>query len=85
MSRGPAILVVTHGHAAATGYTRSGSVHVRAHSGVVADADAWEDGFAAKLLQGLSMRDPLARGTDRTLRTVGPDELREILHEAILR
>lgn len=30
MSRGPAILVVTHGDTTATGYTRSGSVHVRA-------------------------------------------------------
>jgi hypothetical protein len=85
MSRGPAILVVTHGHAAATGYARSGSVHLRARSDVVADADVWEEDFAAKLVQALTVRDLLARGTDRTLRTVGLGELREILHEAIIR
>jgi Na+-translocating ferredoxin:NAD+ oxidoreductase RnfE subunit len=52
---------------------------------VVADADVWEEDFAAKLVQALTVRDLLARGTDRTLRTVGLGELREILHEAIIR
>nr|WP_271209406.1 PfkB family carbohydrate kinase [Rhodococcus wratislaviensis]GLK33939.1 fructokinase [Rhodococcus wratislaviensis] len=41
MSRGPAILVVTHGAAGAMGYTRSGSVRVRGHRVDVADAAEW--------------------------------------------
>ncbi|QSE87346.1 carbohydrate kinase (plasmid) [Rhodococcus pseudokoreensis] len=39
MSRGPAIVVVTHGSAGATGYTRSGSVRVRGHRVDVAHGD----------------------------------------------
>jgi pfkB family carbohydrate kinase len=84
MSRGPAILVVTHGHTAATGYTRSGSVHVRGHRVEVADTAEWEDAFESGLLHALTTRDLLTRRTDRSLRTIGLDDLRGILHDANL-
>lgn len=85
MSRGPAILVVTHGHTAATGYTRSGSVHVRGHQVTVADTAEWEDAFVAGLLDALTARDLLTRRIDRRLRSIGLDDLRGILHDAIPR
>lgn len=84
MSRGPAILVVTHGDTAATGYTRSGSVHVRGHRVVVADPAEWEDAFVAGLLQALIARDLPDRRTERSLRSIGLDELRGILQDASL-
>ena len=84
MSRGPAILVVTHGHTAATGYARSGSVHARGHRGMVADTAEWEDAFVAGLLHAITARDLLARRTDRSLRSIGLDDLRGILHDANL-
>lgn len=84
MSRGPAMLVVTHGHTAATGYTRRGSVHVRGHRVMVADTAEWDDAFVAGLLHALTARDLLAPGTDRSLRSIGLDDLREILQDANL-
>jgi hypothetical protein len=84
MSRGPAILVVSHGHAAATGYTRSGSVHVRGQRGMVADTAQWEDAFVVGLLRALTARHLLGRRTDRSLRSIGPDDLRAILKDANL-
>jgi fructokinase len=85
MSRGPAILVVTHGNTAVTGYTRSGSVHVRGHRAMVADTLEWEDAFVAGVRHALTERDLLARSTDRSLRAIGLDDLRAILHDANLR
>nr|WP_271209255.1 PfkB family carbohydrate kinase [Rhodococcus wratislaviensis]GLK33747.1 hypothetical protein GCM10017611_05900 [Rhodococcus wratislaviensis] len=82
MSRGPAILVLTHGDTAATGYTRSGSVRVRGHRVEVVDTPEWEDAFMAGLLHALTGRDLLARRTDRRLRSIGLDDLRGILHHA---
>lgn len=82
MSRGPAILIVTHGDAAATGYIRGGSVRVR--GAAVSDPAEWADAFAAGLLQALTARDLLDRGTDRSLRSVSLEELRGILHDANL-
>lgn len=84
MSRGPAILIVTHGDTAAPGYIRSKSVHVRGHRVEVADTAEWEDAFVAGLLHALTARDLLARRTDRSLRTIGLDDLRGILHDANL-
>ncbi|RZL77414.1 MAG: carbohydrate kinase [Rhodococcus sp. (in: high G+C Gram-positive bacteria)] len=84
MSRGPAILVVTHGDTAATGYTRNGSVRVRGHRVEVADTAEWEDAFLAGLLHALTGRDLLARRTSRRLRTIGRDDLHRILHDATL-
>lgn len=84
MSRGPAILVVTHGDTAATGYIRSGSVYVRGHRVEVADTAEWEDAFMAGLLHALTARGLLGRRTDRSLRTIGLDDLRGILHDANL-
>lgn len=84
MSRGPAILVVTHGDGTATGYTRSGSVHVHGHRVERADSAEWDDTFVAGFLHALTARDLLARGVDRSLRTIGLDDLREILRDAHL-
>jgi fructokinase len=84
MSRGPAILIVTHGDTTATGYTRSGSVHVRGPRVMVADPAEWDDAFVAGLLQALTARDLLERRTDRGLRSIGLDDLRGILHDAEL-
>ena len=82
MSRGPAILIVTHRDTAATGYIRGGSVRVRGHRAAVTDRAEWEDAFVAGLLQALRTRDLLDRGADRSLRSVGLDDLRGILHDA---
>lgn len=84
MSRGPAILVVTHGDTAATGYTRSGSVHVRGHRVVVADLPSGRTPSWPGLLQALTARDLLDRRTERSLRSIGLDELRGILQDASL-
>jgi fructokinase len=84
MSRGPAILIVTHGDTAATGYTRSGSVHVRGPRVMVADLAEWDDAFVDGLLQALTARDLPERGTDRGLRSIGLDDLRGILGDAEL-
>jgi fructokinase len=84
MSRGPAILVVTHGHTAATGYTRSGSVHVRGRGAMVADIAEWEDAFGAGLLHALTASDLLTRRADRSLRSIALDDLQEILQDANL-
>ncbi len=84
MSRGPAILVVTHGNTAATGYIRSGSVHVRGHRVEVAGTAEWEDDFRAGLLHALTARGLPARWTGRSLRTIGLDDLRGALHDAFL-
>lgn len=80
MSQGPAILILTHGDAAATGYIRGGSVRVRGAAGI--DPAAWVDAFAAGLLQALTARD---LGTDRSPRSVGLDDLHGILHDANMR
>lgn len=82
MSRGPAILIVTHRDHAVTGYIRSGSVHVRGHRVEVAGTAEREDAFVAGLVHALASRDLLARRTDRSLRTIGLDDLRGILHDA---
>ncbi|ORA34550.1 hypothetical protein BST13_16140 [Mycobacterium aquaticum] len=84
MSRGPAILIVTDADTAATAYTRGGSVRIRAHRAVGTDPAEWEDAFVAGLLQALRARDLLDCGTDRSLRSVGLDDLRAILHDANL-
>ncbi|MUL65053.1 hypothetical protein BOO86_11310 [Mycobacterium sp. CBMA 234] len=85
MSRGPAILVVTHGHAAATGFAKSGSVRVRWHRDAVADAVHWERAFIGGLLPALTERGLLAGGAEARRRSIGPDDLRGILHDAVLR
>jgi hypothetical protein len=84
MSRGPAILILTHGGTAATGYTRRGALHAHGPVGVVVDSAEWENAFAAGLLHALTARDLLARKSDQNLRALGPDDLREILHDANL-
>jgi sugar/nucleoside kinase (ribokinase family) len=84
MSRGPAILVVTHGDTAATGYTRRGSVDVLGDRVEVADPAEWEDAFMAGLLDALTARDLLTLRTDRSLRTIGLDDLRGVLRDAYL-
>ncbi len=58
MSRGPAILVVTHGDTTATGYTRSGSVHVRGQRVAGTDTAEWEDAFMTGLLHALNAPEP---------------------------
>lgn len=83
MSRGPAILVVTHGDTTATGYTRSGSVHVRGQRFEGTDIAEWEDAFMDGLLRALNARNLPARRSDRTnLRSIGLDELRGLLRDA---
>lgn len=72
MSRGPAILVVTHGDTAATGFVKSGSVRVRWHRDSVADAGHRERAFIAGLLPALT-----GRGA------IGLDELRGMLQDAV--
>jgi hypothetical protein len=52
--------------------------------GVVVDSAEWENAFAAGLLHALTARDLLARKSDQNLRALGPDDLREILHDANL-
>lgn len=84
MSRGLAFLVVTHGDTAATGYTRSGSVHIRGRQTMVADRAEWEEAFVDGLLAVLATRGLLDRRTDRSLRSMGPEELKGILHDANL-
>jgi fructokinase len=84
MSRGPAIVVVTHGSAGATGYTRSGSVRVRGHRVDVAHTAGVGDAFMAGLLHAMSVRSLLARKAARRLRTIGLDDLHSILHHANL-
>lgn len=84
MSRGPAILIVTDGDSAATGYIRSGSVHVRGHRVEAEDTAEWEDAFVAGLLHALAARDLLARTTDRGLRATVLEDLRGVLHDAYL-
>jgi sugar/nucleoside kinase (ribokinase family) len=84
MSRGPAILIVTHGRTAATGYTRRGVLHAHGPAGVVVDTAKWENAFAAGLLNALTGRDLLTWRGDRNLRALGLDDLREILHDANL-
>jgi sugar/nucleoside kinase (ribokinase family) len=84
MSRGPAILIVTHGGTAATGYTRRGVLHARVPAGVVVDSAEWENAFAVWLLNALTGRDLLTWRGDRNLRALGLDDLREILHDANL-
>lgn len=83
MSRGPAILVVTHGDTTATGYTRSGSVHVRGQRVAGTDTAEWEGAFMTGLLHALNARNLPARKSDRkNLRSIGLDDLRGILHDA---
>ncbi|MFE5708931.1 PfkB family carbohydrate kinase [Rhodococcus koreensis] len=84
MSRGPAILVLTHSDTAATGYTRSGSVRVRGRRVEVANTAEWGDTFMAGLLHALTGRDLLAHRTDRRLRSIGLDDVRRILRDANL-
>ncbi|MFD7011470.1 PfkB family carbohydrate kinase [Rhodococcus jostii] len=84
MSRGPAIVVVTHGGAGATGYTRSGSVRVRSHRVDVAHSTGVGDAFMAGLLHTMTGRGLLGRHTGRPLRAIGIDDLRGILHHANL-
>lgn len=84
MSRGPAILVLTHGDGTVTGYTRSGSAHVRGHRSQVANAAEWEEAFVHGLLDALIARGLLAHGSGRSLRTIGLADLRGILHDANL-
>jgi fructokinase len=82
MSRGPAILIVTHRSTAVTGYTRSGSVHVPGHRVQVARVAEWEEAFADALVDALTARDLLDHRNDRNLRAIGLDDLRAILHDA---
>ena len=85
MSRGPAMLIVTHRATAATGFVKSGSVRVRGHGIALADAVHWERAFTAGLLIALSGRDLLVGGPARHGRPIGLDDLRGILQDAILR
>lgn len=84
MSRGPAIVVVTHGAAGATGYTRSGSVRVRGHRVDIGDPAGVGDAFMAGLLHAMTGRGLLGRNTSRPLRAIDLDDLRGILHHANL-
>lgn len=85
MSRGPAILVVTHGDTAATGYAKSGSVRVRGHAISVTDRVQRERAFIAGLLPALTGRDVQAGGSARRRRSIGLDDLQGILRDAMLR
>lgn len=84
MSRGPAILVLTQGDGTVTGYTRSGSAHVRGYRAQVANTAEWEEAFLHGLLDALIARDLLAHGSGRSLRTIGLADLRDVLHDANL-
>lgn len=83
MSRGPAILVLTHGDTGATAYTRSGSVRVRGRRIEVADAADREDAFMAGLLHAMNDSHLLVRTPDRQrLRAIDLGGLRAILNDA---
>jgi fructokinase len=82
MSRGPAILIVTHGRTATTGYTRRGVLHAHGPTGVAVDTAEWENAFAAGFLNALTARDLLTWRGDRNLRALALDDLRQILHDA---
>ncbi|GGF99787.1 fructokinase [Rhodococcoides trifolii] len=84
MSRGPEILVLTHGGSGATGFTRHGSVRMQSKRLPGADVVDWEDAFMAGLLHTMTERELLGRRSDpqRRLRSIALNDLETILFDA---